>query len=108
MPHTGRPSAAADIPSAGGPPDARVAVWALATELERRHHISRIYARACPAVGVVSVCLGVTVWCTGGRWLRWRVLGQVVTWPASDPTGAAAKIAPLTRRVSRVRAPGQL
>src|SRR5260370_22800692 len=88
MPHTGRPSAAADIPSAGGPPDARVAVWALATELERRHHISRIYARACPAVGVVSVCLGVTVWCTGGRWLRWRVLRRGVAPPGPQPPPA--------------------
>jgi hypothetical protein len=103
---TGGPPAAAAIPA--GPPDARAAIWALAGELERRHHITRMYARACPAVGVLSLCLGVTVWCIGGRWLRWHILGETVTWPASDPRGAAAKLAPLARRLRQAPAPRQI
>ncbi len=115
MSGTGGPLPAAFIPPPGGsappgrPPDARAAIWALATELDRRyHHITRIYARACPQVGVLSLCQGVTVWCTGGRWLRWQVLGEEVIWPASDPAGAAAKLAPLARHTRQTRVPGQI
>ena len=108
MPGTGGPRTAAAMPPGRDLLDARAAIWALAGELERRHHVTRIYARACSSVGVLSVCLGVTVWCVGGQWLRWRVLGEAVTWPASDPQGAAAKLAPLARRLPQVRAPGQL
>ena len=43
----GQAAAAAAIPRGNGPPDARAAIWALAGELERRHHIARMYARAC-------------------------------------------------------------
>jgi hypothetical protein len=75
---------------------ARDALWALADELEC-HGVRRMYARAFGPVGVLSVCLGVTVWCDDGR-LRWRVLGELVTWPADDPQGAAALLAPLARR----------
>ncbi len=54
----GGPRPAAGRPAAGGLPDAQAAIWALAVELERRHHITRMYARASPAAGVLSVCLG--------------------------------------------------
>ncbi len=98
MTAAGGPPAAAARPPSDGPPDARAAIWALAGELERRHHITRMYGRACPSAGVLSVCLGVTVWCTGGRWLRWRVLGETVSWPATRraprQAGTAGAVAP--------------
>jgi hypothetical protein len=69
----------------------RDALWALADELQRRG-CQRIYARACERVGVLSVCLGLTVWCHRDT-LVWCVRGEVVTWPAADPLGAAARLA---------------
>ncbi len=51
MTATGGPPAAAPRPPSDGPPDARAAIWALAGELEHRHHITRMYGRACPPAG---------------------------------------------------------
>ena len=90
-----------------GPPDARAAIWALAGELERRHGLTRLYGRASTSIGVLSISVGVTVW-SDGRRLSWRALGQQVTWPADDPNGAAARLALLARRPSRIPAPRQL
>jgi hypothetical protein len=95
------------MPRVSGVPDARAAIWALADELERRHGLTRMYGRASPSIGVLSISMGVTVWCDGQQ-LSWRVLGEQVTWPASDPNGAAARLAPLARRPSRIPAPRQL
>jgi hypothetical protein len=83
-------------PAGGG--GAQPLLWALADELHHRHGITRVYARSHGRVGVVSVCLGVTVWTTDARWLRWQFLGETITWPATDPAGAAAQIAPLAPR----------
>jgi len=84
-----------------GSGEAQPLLWALADELHHRHGIGHIYARSHGPVGVVSVCLGVTVWTTDSRWLRWQVLGETVVWPAADPHGAAARIAPLALRSAR-------
>ncbi len=90
------------MPGTSGFPDARAAIWALAGELERRNGLTHLYGRASPSIGV-----GVTVWCDGHQ-LSWRVLGEQVTWSASDPHGAAARLPPLARRPSRTPAPRQL
>jgi hypothetical protein len=86
--------------------DAQVAIWALADELTRLG-LARVYGRASASIGVLSVGLGVTVWSDGQR-LCWRVLGEPVTWPADDPPGAAARLAPLARRPAQAPAPRQL
>jgi hypothetical protein len=86
--------------------DTQVAIWALADELARLG-LTRVYGRASASIGVLSVGLGVTVWCDGQR-LCWRVLGEPVTWPVGDPQGAAARLAPLARRPAQTPAPRQL
>ncbi len=82
----------------------QAALWALADELTRLG-LRRVYTRTSGSIGVLSVSLGVTVWSDGQR-LCWHVLGQWVTWPASDPHGAAARLAPLAR--DPTHAPRQL
>ncbi len=95
------------MPGPGSPPDARAAIWALAGELERRYGLTRLYGRANRSIGVLSISVGVTVWCDGRR-LTWQVLGQQVTWPADDPDGAAPRLALLARRRARPPAPREL
>jgi hypothetical protein len=90
---------------AGSPVNAQAALWALADELAGLG-VTRVYGRASASIGVLSVSLGVTVWSDGQR-LCWRVLGQHVTWPASDPQGAAAQLARLGRP-ARGPAPRQI
>jgi len=96
---------AAALMGGGGPVNAQAALWALADELAGLG-VSRVYGRASASIGVLSVSLGVTVWCDGQQ-LSWRVLGQHITWPASDPQGAAAQLAPLGRPTG-VPAPRQI
>jgi len=88
-----------------GRPNARAAVWALAGELDRRG-VRRLYASASGPISVLSVCLGVTVWCDGRRFW-WHLPGETVTWPAADPAGAAAQLVMLARHTSG-RAPGPI
>jgi hypothetical protein len=55
---------------------------------------TRLYLRACPPVGVLSVAAGVTAWCDG-RTLRWRHGGHDTIWSAADAEGAAHQLADL-------------
>jgi hypothetical protein len=75
--------------------DPRKIIGALAEELERAHGMRRIYVRGDSVVGLLSACLGVTVWYfrPAGRVLRWREGEKNITWPAADVNGAAARIA---------------
>ena len=79
-------------PMAG--PGAHAAICALADELHHCHGLQRLYARGSGPIAVLSVCAGVTVWCDG-RVLRCHLPAGLLTWPASDPHGAAARLAPL-------------
>jgi hypothetical protein len=56
--------------------------------------LMRLYRTACPRVGVLSVAAGLTAWCDGRR-LTWRHGGTVAAWSASDPEGAARRLAEL-------------
>ena len=91
---------------ADGPVDAQAALWALADELARLG-VTRVYGRASVSIGVLSVSLGVTVWCDGLR-LSWWLLGKPMSWSASDPRGAAAQLAAVARRPAGAPAPGQI
>jgi hypothetical protein len=62
----------------------------------RSRGLAHIYGAACARYGVLSVTGGLTVW-TDGRTLAWQHEGQPVTWPAADPSGAAARLADLVR-----------
>ena len=73
---------------------AHAAIFALADELQRRHGLRRLYARGSGRIAVLSVCAGVTVWCDG-QVLRCHLPAGQLTWPASDPQGAAAQLAAL-------------
>ena len=90
------------MPAMTGRPNAQAAVWALAGELDR-HGVQRLHASASGPVSVLSVCLGVTVWCDGRRFC-WHLLGETVTWSAA---GAAAQLVMLARHTSG-RAPGPI
>jgi hypothetical protein len=61
-----------------------------------RRGLTRLYLRACPLVGVLSVALGVTAWCDG-RTLTWRYASEEVSWPVSDVEGAAQRLAELAK-----------
>lgn len=79
--------------------DAREVIWAVAAELQRRHGIARVYGRATPALGVLSICAGLTVW-TDGTALRWHDGEATITWRAADTQGAAARLAAMATRTS--------
>jgi hypothetical protein len=74
------------------PCDVLAAVESGLTELG----LTRLYVRACPLVGVISVVAGVTAWCDG-RTLTWRHAGSDTSWPAADAEGAARQLAELAR-----------
>jgi hypothetical protein len=59
--------------------------------------LSHVYLSACPLIGLLSVAVGVTVWCDG-RTLRWRHDGTETRWPIADAAGAARKLAELARQ----------
>jgi hypothetical protein len=61
--------------------------------------LTRMYVRACPLVGVISVAFGVTAW-TDGRTLTWRHAGDDTIWPAADAEGAARQLAELARNTA--------
>jgi len=56
--------------------------------------MSRLYRATYPRVGVLSVAAGVTAWCDGRR-IAWRHDGMAHAWSASDPEGAALRLAEL-------------
>jgi hypothetical protein len=66
---------------------------ALAEQLQARG-ITRLYGYACDRLGVLSLP-GASVW-TNGRVLWWHADGEEMTWPAADPSGAAARLAART------------
>ena len=70
----------------------------------REAGLARLYMRACPVRGVLSVALGVTVW-TDGRLLTWRHSGHETTWPAADAEGAARRLAALYYHGSQAQDP---
>lgn len=78
------------LPPAHDRYDVRQALWALADEL-RDQGLDHLYARASRTIGVLSVRAGLTVW-SNGRILRWHQAGQLITWPAADPQGAARRM----------------
>jgi hypothetical protein len=88
----------ATVTEGGRLPEPGISVLALADELHRRG-LRRLYARACPQMGVLSVATGLTVW-TDGHTLRWEHDGQHVIWPATDTTGAATWLAGQAQRSS--------
>ena len=60
--------------------------------------LPRLYLRACPLIGVLSVALGVTAWCEGLT-LTWRQASEEVTWSVVDVEGAAHRLAELAGTV---------
>ena len=58
--------------------------------------LTRLYLRACPIVGVLSVAHGVTAWCDGHT-LTWRCAGVPTSWPIADAQGAAEQLAELAK-----------
>jgi hypothetical protein len=60
----------------------------------RQRGLDRLYGAACALYGVLSVALGLTVWCDG-RAIMWQQDGDEVSWPAGDPEGAAKRLAAL-------------
>jgi hypothetical protein len=60
----------------------------------RDRGFTRLYVKACPLIGVISVAFGVTAWCDG-RTLRWRYRGEETTWSVADAIGAAEQLAEL-------------
>jgi hypothetical protein len=68
-----------------------------AVEIELRDRgLTRLYVRACPLIGVISVASGVTAWCDG-RTLRWRYGDQETMWPVVDAVRAAEQLAELAK-----------
>jgi hypothetical protein len=78
------------------PPRCPADVLRTLADLLQARGLTRLYGCACAAVGVLSVTIGLTVWCDG-RLLRWRHDGDETTWPAADPDGAARRLADLAR-----------
>jgi hypothetical protein len=70
--------------------DARQAICALADELHR-HGIAHIYGRGTPALAVLSIRTGLTIWCHR-RVLTWNHQDGTTTWPAADTYGATRDI----------------
>jgi hypothetical protein len=66
------------------------ALHALAAQLRERG-IRNLYGAACARFGVLSLP-GVSVW-TNGRVLWWQAGEETTTWPATDPLGAAKRLA---------------
>lgn len=66
-----------------------VALHALAARLRERG-ITDLYGAACARFGVLSLP-SVSVW-SDGRVLWWRTAGREMTWPATDPGGAAGRL----------------
>jgi hypothetical protein len=58
--------------------------------------LDRLYTRAYPVIGVISVAPGVTVWCDG-RWLTCHHASGDLTWAAADALGAARELAELAQ-----------
>lgn len=51
-----------------------------------------MYRAGCPEVAVISVRRGVNVWCRKGQFFWRDITGTMVTHPANDPAGAAARL----------------
>lgn len=68
----------------------------------RDRGFTRLYVKACPLIGVISVAFGVTAWCDG-RTLRWRYGDKETTWSVADATGAAEQLAELAKQVEDSR-----
>jgi hypothetical protein len=66
------------------------ALDALARQLRERG-IWSLYGDSCDRFGVLSLP-SVSVW-TNGRVLWWRAGEEEMTWPATDPYGAAGRLA---------------
>lgn len=62
----------------------------------RARGITRLYGAACALYGVLSVASALTVWCDGWT-LTWQHDGEQASFPAADPSGAAARLAGLAR-----------
>jgi len=63
----------------------------------RSRGFTRLYGGGGARYGVLSVTGGLTIWCDG-RALTWqRPDGRQAAWPATDPSGAAARLAALAR-----------
>ncbi|HLI37757.1 MAG TPA: hypothetical protein VKV80_10515 [Streptosporangiaceae bacterium] len=66
----------------------------------RARGLTRLYGAACARYGVLSIIYGLSAWCDG-RTLWWDHDGRRATWPATDPVGAADRLADLARSASQ-------
>ena len=56
--------------------------------------LTQLYRSSGRTVGLLSVAPGVTAWCDGSA-IKWRHMGGQTTWTATDPEGAAHRLAKL-------------
>jgi hypothetical protein len=79
------------------PPDSPAIIAATLAALLARHGLLHIYTAAVRNRAVVSVGPGLTAW-TDGRQLWCTRNGHRETWPATDTSAAAARLAALARQ----------
>ncbi|MBB4934232.1 hypothetical protein F4561_005052 [Lipingzhangella halophila] len=70
------------------------ALWDELTSVSARP----MYRAGTTDLAVMSVRRGINVWCRDGKFFWNDVFGSMVTHPADDPAGAAARLKPTPRR----------